>query len=57
MRITAAPWVGEHTREVCRDLLGMADEEIESLVAGRSAGGHAAAIELADLIEASAKPC
>jgi crotonobetainyl-CoA:carnitine CoA-transferase CaiB-like acyl-CoA transferase len=31
-RITAAPWVGEHTREVCRDLLGMGDDEIERLV-------------------------
>ncbi len=33
VRITAAPWVGEHTRQVCRDLLGMAEDEIESLVA------------------------
>jgi crotonobetainyl-CoA:carnitine CoA-transferase CaiB-like acyl-CoA transferase len=33
VRITAAPWVGEHTREVCRDLLGMDDAEIERLVA------------------------
>ncbi len=32
VRITAAPWVGEHTREVCRDLLGMTHEEIETLV-------------------------
>lgn len=30
--ITAAPLVGEHTREVCRDLLGMPDDEIERLV-------------------------
>jgi crotonobetainyl-CoA:carnitine CoA-transferase CaiB-like acyl-CoA transferase len=32
-RIMAAPWVGEHTREVCRDLLGMDTGEIERLVA------------------------
>jgi crotonobetainyl-CoA:carnitine CoA-transferase CaiB-like acyl-CoA transferase len=30
--ITAAPKVGEHTREVCRDLLGMPEDEIERLV-------------------------
>ncbi len=33
VRITAAPWVGEHTREVCRNLLGMDEAEIERLVA------------------------
>jgi crotonobetainyl-CoA:carnitine CoA-transferase CaiB-like acyl-CoA transferase len=32
VRITAAPWVGEHTREVCSDLLGMDSAEIERLV-------------------------
>ena len=31
--ITAAPKVGEHTREICRELLGMADDEIERLIA------------------------
>lgn len=31
--ITAAPKVGEHTRQVCRDLLGMPEDEIERLVA------------------------
>jgi crotonobetainyl-CoA:carnitine CoA-transferase CaiB-like acyl-CoA transferase len=31
--IAKAPWVGEHTREVCRDLLGMDEGEIERLVA------------------------
>jgi crotonobetainyl-CoA:carnitine CoA-transferase CaiB-like acyl-CoA transferase len=31
--IAKAPWVGEHTREVCRDLLGMDEAEIERLVA------------------------
>ncbi|MCU1378615.1 MAG: putative family CoA-transferase, partial [Acidimicrobiales bacterium] len=30
--ITPAPKIGEHTREVCRDLLGMPDDEIERLV-------------------------
>jgi crotonobetainyl-CoA:carnitine CoA-transferase CaiB-like acyl-CoA transferase len=31
--IGPAPLVGEHTREVCRDLLGMAEDDIERLVA------------------------
>ena len=31
--IAKAPWVGEHTRQVCREVLGMGDEEIEGLVA------------------------
>jgi crotonobetainyl-CoA:carnitine CoA-transferase CaiB-like acyl-CoA transferase len=35
-RITAAPKVGEHTREVCRELLGMPDAEIEQLIAERA---------------------
>jgi crotonobetainyl-CoA:carnitine CoA-transferase CaiB-like acyl-CoA transferase len=32
-RITAAPLVGEHTREICREQLGMDEAEIERLVA------------------------
>ena len=28
----ASPKLGEHTRDVCRDLLGLGDEEIEELV-------------------------
>ena len=32
VKISAAPWVGEHTRAVCRDVLGMPDDEIEALV-------------------------
>jgi crotonobetainyl-CoA:carnitine CoA-transferase CaiB-like acyl-CoA transferase len=28
-----APQLGEHTREICRDLLGMADAEIDALLA------------------------
>jgi len=28
-----APLLGEHTREICRDVLGLGDEEIEELVA------------------------
>ncbi|MCW2548912.1 MAG: CoA transferase, partial [Mycobacterium sp.] len=31
--IFKAPWVGEHTREVCRDVLDMSDDEIERLIA------------------------
>ena len=31
--IRPAPQLGEHTREVCRDLLGLGDEEIERLIA------------------------
>ena len=31
--IFQAPKLGEHTREICRGLLGMEDEEIEKLVA------------------------
>ena len=30
---SAAPRLGEHTREVCRDLLGLADAEIDELQA------------------------
>ena len=30
--IQPAPLVGEHTREICRDLLGMEEAEIERLV-------------------------
>jgi crotonobetainyl-CoA:carnitine CoA-transferase CaiB-like acyl-CoA transferase len=30
--IEPAPLVGEHTREICRDLLGMPDDEIEQLI-------------------------
>jgi crotonobetainyl-CoA:carnitine CoA-transferase CaiB-like acyl-CoA transferase len=30
--ITPAPLVGEHTREICRDVLGMGDDEIERLI-------------------------
>jgi crotonobetainyl-CoA:carnitine CoA-transferase CaiB-like acyl-CoA transferase len=30
--IFKAPWVGEHTRDVCRDVLGMSSEEIERLI-------------------------
>jgi crotonobetainyl-CoA:carnitine CoA-transferase CaiB-like acyl-CoA transferase len=33
VRIFQAPLLGEHTREICRELLGMADPEIEKLVA------------------------
>ena len=31
--IRQAPALGEHTREICRTLLGMSDAEIEPLVA------------------------
>jgi crotonobetainyl-CoA:carnitine CoA-transferase CaiB-like acyl-CoA transferase len=30
--IFKAPWVGEHTRQVCRDVLDMGDDEIERLI-------------------------
>ena len=30
-RSTRAPLLGEHTREICRDLLGMSEQEIELL--------------------------
>jgi crotonobetainyl-CoA:carnitine CoA-transferase CaiB-like acyl-CoA transferase len=30
--IKPASLIGEHTREICRDLLGMTDEEIEDLI-------------------------
>jgi len=30
--VTQAPWLGEHTREIARDLLGLAADEIERLV-------------------------
>ena len=30
--ITPAPLVGEHTRQICRDLLGMTDDDIERLI-------------------------
>jgi len=33
VRIFQAPRVGEHTREICRELLGMSETEIERLVA------------------------
>jgi crotonobetainyl-CoA:carnitine CoA-transferase CaiB-like acyl-CoA transferase len=33
IRLFQAPRLGEHTREICRDLLGMEDAEIERLVA------------------------
>jgi crotonobetainyl-CoA:carnitine CoA-transferase CaiB-like acyl-CoA transferase len=33
VRIFQAPRVGEHTREICRDVLGMAEGEIERLIA------------------------
>ncbi len=31
--VTPAPWLGEHTREVARERLGLSDSEIERLVA------------------------
>ena len=31
--VTQAPWIGEHTREIARDLLGLSAREIEQLVA------------------------
>ncbi|MEX2626344.1 MAG: CoA transferase [Ilumatobacteraceae bacterium] len=31
--VAPAPMLGEHTREICRDLLGMSDAEIDELVA------------------------
>jgi len=31
--IRAAPMIGEHTRAICRDLLGMDEAEIERLIA------------------------
>jgi crotonobetainyl-CoA:carnitine CoA-transferase CaiB-like acyl-CoA transferase len=45
-RITAAPWVGEHTRQVCRELLGMDEAEIERLIAE-------SALEVTDVTESS----
>jgi crotonobetainyl-CoA:carnitine CoA-transferase CaiB-like acyl-CoA transferase len=33
IRLFQAPRLGEHTREICRDLLGMDDAEIERLIA------------------------
>jgi len=33
VRIFQAPLLGEHTREICRELLGLGDPEIEKLVA------------------------
>jgi crotonobetainyl-CoA:carnitine CoA-transferase CaiB-like acyl-CoA transferase len=33
VRIFQAPLLGQHTREICRELLGLADPEIEKLVA------------------------
>ena len=30
--VTQAPWLGEHTREIAKRLLGLSDDEIESLV-------------------------
>ena len=32
-RIEQAPVLGEHTREICRELLHLSDDEIEALVA------------------------
>ncbi len=31
-RIEAAPILGQHTREICRELLGLGDDEIEALI-------------------------
>jgi crotonobetainyl-CoA:carnitine CoA-transferase CaiB-like acyl-CoA transferase len=31
--VTQAPWIGEHTREIARDLLGLTASDIEQLVA------------------------
>ncbi|HET6812296.1 MAG TPA: CoA transferase [Acidimicrobiales bacterium] len=31
--ISAAPWLGEHTRRIARDLLGLSEEETEKLLA------------------------
>jgi len=31
--VTQAPWIGEHTREIARDLLGLSAPEIDQLVA------------------------
>ncbi len=31
--ITQAPWLGEHTRELARELLGLGDQQIEDLIA------------------------
>ena len=31
--VSQAPWLGEHTREVASTILGLGDEEIESLIA------------------------
>ncbi len=31
--VKPAPWLGEHTREIARERLGLSDEEIETLVA------------------------
>jgi crotonobetainyl-CoA:carnitine CoA-transferase CaiB-like acyl-CoA transferase len=31
--ITPAPWLGEHTRRIGRDLLGLTEEETEKLLA------------------------
>ena len=33
VQLFQAPLLGQHTREICRDLLGLADSEIEKLVA------------------------
>ena len=31
--ISRAPWVGEHTRDICRTDLGLSDEQIDALIA------------------------
>jgi crotonobetainyl-CoA:carnitine CoA-transferase CaiB-like acyl-CoA transferase len=31
--VSRAPKLGEHTREICKDLLAMTDEEIDKLIA------------------------
>jgi crotonobetainyl-CoA:carnitine CoA-transferase CaiB-like acyl-CoA transferase len=33
LNLFQAPRLGEHTREICRELLDLSDEEIEKLVA------------------------
>jgi crotonobetainyl-CoA:carnitine CoA-transferase CaiB-like acyl-CoA transferase len=31
--LSSAPLLGQHTRPVCRDLLGLSDQEIDALIA------------------------
>ena len=33
VRISQAPLIGEHTREIARELLGLAESEIDELIA------------------------